>query len=509
VRRRASAPAYECRIMKDASRLGLFFIFALVVAPLFLAAPTKLAANQIAAPQEPSQQLAPIEVSPRRRQLIGLTLAKAEDKELTDLIEATGLVEPDEQLEGYVQTRFAGWLRQVFVNQTYQYVRKGEPLLTIYSPQLASAENEYLLALHAAAQTAGSRVEGVASSAKALVDASLARLRLFGVSPREIARLERERTAHDTVEIDSPMTGYVVDRAALPNMYVQPQTRLYSISNLSTVWAYAAVFQNQLGEVKVGDPVSLTVDAYPGRVFQGRVDFIWPAMDPTTRTARVRCAFANRQGLLKLGMYVNMTLRPRIGRALAIPDSGVLRTGSHNIVFIDRGNGYLEPSDVELGPHIGHDFVVLKGLRSGDTIVSSANFLVDSESQLQAALGTFAPPPPGASAAANAPSGSLELAIHPNPPRKGTNEVLVTVRDSAGRLVTDAQVTVVFFMPAMPAMGMSAMRAQAEAKPAGQGTYSASIKLDSGGNWNVTVIAARAGRTIASLQRTVSAFGGM
>ncbi|HLK80801.1 MAG TPA: efflux RND transporter periplasmic adaptor subunit [Xanthobacteraceae bacterium] len=458
---------------------------------------------------ENAPKLAPIQVSPEKRQLIGLTFAPVEEKDLTDRIETTALIEPDQELEGYAQTRFAGWIRQVFVDQTYQYVKRGQPLFTIYSPDLVSAENEYLLALNASRQMADSSIEGVASGANSLVEAALTRLRLFGVSPREIARLERERTVRDTVAIDSPMTGYVVERNALPNMYVQPETRLYSITNLSTVWAYAAVFQNQLGEVTMGDPVSVTVDAYPGRTFDGRVDFIWQAIDPNTRTARVRCAFPNPEGLLKLGMYARIILKPRLGRALAVPDSGVFRTGTHDIVFIDRGDGYLQPVEVELGAHAGHEFVVRKGLRAGERIVSSANFLVDSESQLQAALGTFAPPPPGASAASNAPSGSIDITTKPSPPHKGSNEVLITVRDSTGRSVTDANVSVVFFMPAMPAMGMSAMRVEATARPAGNGVYAATITLESGGTWSVTVVATRAGQQIAGRQLSLSATGGM
>ncbi|MGH8013564.1 MAG: efflux RND transporter periplasmic adaptor subunit [Candidatus Binataceae bacterium] len=437
-----------------------------------------------------------------------MTFATVKEKEVTDRIETTGLVEPDQRLEGYVQTRFAGWIRRVYADQTYQYVKKGQPLFTIYSPDLVSAENEYLLALQATRQLAGSPVQGVASGARSLVGAALTRLRLFGVAPSEIARLKREHTARDTVAIDSPMTGYVVERAALPNMYAQPQTRLYAITNLSMVWAYAAVFQNQLGEVHVGDPVSMTVDAYPGRTFDGRVDFIWQAIDPDTRTARVRCAFSNPEGLLKLGMYVRIALRPQLGRALVIPDSGVFRTGTHNIVFIDRGNGYLEPKDVELGAHAGHEFIVLKGLHAEQRIVSSANFLIDSESQLQAALGTFTLPPPGASAAANAPVGTIELTTKPNPPTKGANEVIVSVHDSSGRTITDAHVSVVFFMPAMPAMGMPATRVTATAKP-GSGIYVARVDLASGGIWSVTAIATRAGQRVASRQLTMSVAGGM
>jgi multidrug efflux pump subunit AcrA (membrane-fusion protein) len=482
------------------------FRFASGMASLFL---TGAVLGLPARATENAPRLAPIQLSPERRQLIGLQLATVEEKQVEDRIRTAGLVEPDEQSEGYVQTRFAGWIRQVFVDQTYQYVKRGQPLFTIYSPDLVSAENEYLLALNATEQMADSPIEGVASGAKSLVGAALTRLRLFGVSPREISRLERERTARDTIVIDSPMTGYVVDRAALPSMYVQPETRLYSITNLSTVWAYAAVFQNQLGQVKVGDPVSVRVDAYPGQTFDGRVDFIWQAIDPNTRTARVRCAFSNPKGLLKLGMYVSITLKPRLGRALAIPDSGVFRTGTHDIAFIDRGDGYLQPVEVELGAHAGREFVVRKGLRAGERIVSSANFLVDSESQLQAALGTFVPPPPGAGAAVSSPSGAIKITTKPSPPHKGGNDVLITVRDSSGKPVTDANVSVVFFMPAMPAMGMAAMRVEATAKPAGRGAYAATINLETGGTWNVTVVATQAGRQIASKQFSMSVTGGM
>ncbi|MGH7814370.1 MAG: efflux RND transporter periplasmic adaptor subunit [Candidatus Binataceae bacterium] len=466
------------------------------------------AAFSPAAAGESAPKLAPIEVSPQRQQFIGLRFATAEEKELKDRIETTATVEVDEQHEGYVQTRFAGWIGKALVNQTYQYVRKGQPLFTIYSPDLATAEQEYLLALDGAQELQHSDVEGVAGGAESLVRDTLDRLRLFGVSPREIARLKRERTARDAVEIDSPMSGYVIDWSALPNAYVQPNARLYTIADLSTVWIYAAVYQNQLGEVKVGDPVSVKVDTYPGRTFRGRVDFIWQAIDPITRTARVRCAFPNPEGLLKLGMYVSIVLKPRLGRRLVIPDSGVLRTGTHNIVFVERGDGYLQPAEVELGPQAGRYFVVLKGLRAGDRIVSSANFLIDSESQLQAAMGTFMPPPPGASAQANAPSGTIEIATQPSPPRKGGNRVLVTVRDSAGQAVTDAQVSLVFFMPAMPAMGMSAMRVAATAKPVENGKYAAEIDLPSGGTWSVTVIAKRGGKQIADRRLTMPASGG-
>ena len=461
------------------------------------------------AAQSGGVQLSPIQISAEKRQLIGVQLATVEQKELKDSIQTTALVEPNEQHQGYVQTRFAGWIRNVFVNQTYQYVKRGQPLFTIYSPDLVSAEQEYLLALDTTSDLRRSDVQGVAAGAQYLVQAALERLKLFGVSPREVSRLQRERSVREAVEIDSPMSGYVMEWSALPNKYVQPDVRLYTITSLSTVWVYAAVYQSQIGEVSVGNPVSVAVDAYPGRTFRGRVDFIWQAIDPTTRTARVRCALLNPEGLLKIGMYVSIALEPRLGSGLVIPDSGVFRTGTHNIVFVDRRDGYLQPVEVELGPHAGQEFMVLKGLQVGQRIVSSANFLVDSESQLEAALGTFTPPPPGAGAASNAPSGSVEITTNPSPPHKGSNEVLVTIRDSSGRQVTDAQVSVVFFMPAMPAMGMSAMRVEANARPKENGVYAATINLESGGSWSVSVTANKSGQQIASRQLSMSVPGGM
>ena len=464
--------------------------------------------------QENTSKLAPIQLTPDRRQLIGLQIATVEEKDLVSRIETTGMVEPDEQLEGNVQTRFAGWIRQVFVNQTYQYVRKGQPLFTIYSPDLVSTENEYLIALKAARRLSGSSIESVAQGAQSLTAAALDRLKRFGVPALEIARLKREGTTRDAVEIDSPMTGYVVERNALPNMYAQPDTKLYAITTLSNIWIYAAVFQNQIGQIKVGDPVAVTVDAYPGHTFQGRVDFIWEAMDPNTRTARVRCSFTNAERLLKVGMYVAVAITPHLGRGLVIPDTGVFRTGTHNVVFIDRGDGYLTPMEVELGPHLEHSFEVLKGLQAGQRIVSSANFLIDSESQLQAASGTFVPPPPGVSAAAGQPQAqaatvSVDLTTDPNPPARGTNKLMVTLKEGTGNPLAGAQVSVTFYMAAMPAMGMAAARAHSNLTDQGGGTYTGNIDLQSGGTWQVTVTASNAGQTIAVKQYNISVYGAM
>ncbi|HYA35160.1 MAG TPA: FixH family protein [Candidatus Binataceae bacterium] len=492
-------------------------IFTILIAPLFaclILAASVRAENQSASIESQNERakLASIQLSAERRQLIGVTTSTVEYKDIVDRIETSGTVETDEQLQSYVQTRFGGWIRRVYADQTFQHVSKGQPLFTIYAPELASAENEYLLSAKSARAFAPSGVDSVASGAQSLADAALDRLRLFGVPEREIARLKREGTARNEVEIDSPATGYITDRQAFPNMSVQPDARLYTIADLSKVWVYAAVFQDQIATMKVGDPVEITIDSYPGKVFPGKIDFIWGALDPMTRTAKVRCNLANPEGRFKLGMFVNVALERKLGRSLAIPDSGVLRTGTRNVVFIDRGDGYLTPIDVQLGAHAGGEFAVTSGLKAGDRIVTSANFLIDSESQLQAAMGAFTPVSQtqnGAASQAANQSATIEITTSPTPPLRGDNQIEVRLADASGKPISGADVSIVFYMPAMPAMGMSAMRVQANAKEHGNGRYQGSIKLDSGGTWTVTIAATKGGQTIASRQLDVNATGSM
>ena len=295
-------------------------------------------------------------------------------------------------------------------------------------------------------------------------------------------------------------------------MYVQPGTKLYSVADLSTVWVYAEIFQSDIGRVKVGDPASVTVDSYPDQTFPARVNFIWPEVDQATRRARVRLEIPNPELKLLLGMFVNVRLDLPLGDQLAIPASGVFQSGTRQIAFVDHGGGYFEPRDIEVGARAGDDFVVLKGLKAGERIVTSANFLIDSESQLAAALGSFAPPPPGVGAAAamNAPqAATLEYSSNPSPPRTGSNTFRVKLTGTDGAAITGAQVTVTFFMPAMPAMGMAAMRNVATLSEKGGGLYEGPGEVQMGGTWQVTVLATKAGQTIAQKQFSVAVEGGM
>ncbi len=460
-------------------------------------------------------QLPPLQLTPQRMQSIGVKFGTAQIKTVSNELRVTGNVDIDERRLATVQTRFPGWIRRVFADATYDYVRKGQPLFTIYSPDLVTTEQEYLLARKNQQRLQTSSVSGVALGADTLVTAAKERLQQWEVPESEIAKLESTGKVITDLTINSPVSGYIKERNALPNMYVQPGTKLYTVADLSTVWVYAQVFQTDLGRIKPGDAAVVTVDAYAGRAFNGRVDFILPEVDMNTRTARVRLVFSNSGLLLKPGMYVNVVIKSRIGKALTVPISAVFHSGSHNLVFINKGEGRLEPREVELGQRVNDDYVALKGINPGESLVTSANFLIDSEAQLQAAAGAFAPPPPGAGAAAamNAPAnvaqGNIELSTDPTPPRKGSNVLRVKLTSPNGTPISGAQVNVTFFMAAMPAMGMAAMKNSVDLTDKGGGMYEGKGDLGSGGTWQVTVTARQNGTVIASKQLTVNATGGM
>jgi Cu(I)/Ag(I) efflux system membrane fusion protein/cobalt-zinc-cadmium efflux system membrane fusion protein len=436
---------------------------------------------------------------------------KVERKLVEDEIHTTGNVAVDETKLAYVQVRFSGYIEKVFADATYQYIRKGQPLFTIYSPDLVATEREYLVAKQNQSHVAQSTVPGVASSAASLLDATSERLKQWGVPNKEIERLESTGQVQQELEFDSPVSGYITERNALPSVAVQPEMRLFTVADLSSVWVQAQVFQNDLGRIKIGDPTILTVSTFPGRTFRGRVDFIYPQFDTETRTAKVRIVSSNSDLQLKPGMFVNVALKVPMGRQLVIPASGVLQSGIRQIAFVERSDGYLEPREVQLGSRVGDDFIVLKGLKEGENIVTSANFLIDSESQLQAALGSFVPPPPGAGAASamNAPQANADLASDPSPPHKGSNVFRVKLTDASGAPIPGAEVSVTLSMPAMPEMGMAAMRTPVALSDKGNGIYEGSGELGSGGTWQTAILAKKNGQIIASKQLSVNATGGM
>jgi len=462
-------------------------------------------------PEGSAPPLTPVELSPERMQSIGVRTGRIEYKTINSDIRATGTVDVDERRVAYVQTRYPGWVKDVLVNATYQFVKKGQPLFTIYSPELVASEQEYLLARTNAQRVGQSSVQGVSSGADTLLRAARDRLLQWNISDSDISKLEASGKTLTDFTFASPVSGYVIERRVLPNGYVQPETLLYTIADLSSVWVNGQVFQEDAGKLKPGVPAEVTVDAYPSRTFHARVEQVLPQIDPSTRTLRVRLAMPNPSLLLKPGMFVNVRLRAPLGRQLFVPASAVLQGGSRQVVFVARGHGSFEPREVQLGTRTDDGFVVLKGLQAGDTVATSANFLIDSESQLQAAAGAYSPPPPGAGTemSTTAQQVSAELTTDPSPPHKGKSAVQVKLTSADGKPLAGAKVTVRFRMPGMPEMGMAEMNAVAQLNDQGNGTYTGSLELGSGGTWQVSISAEQAGKLVLTKRMNVTATGGM
>jgi RND family efflux transporter MFP subunit len=455
--------------------------------------------------------LAPIQLSAERMQSIGVKTGSVEYQQLSDEIRATGTVAIDETRVSYVQIRFPGYIRNVYANATYMQVRKGQPLFTVYSPDLVQTQREFVLAEQNEKVMRGSGVEGVASGSVSLVNAAEERLRQWDIPDAAIEKLRETGKPATEITIDSPVSGYITERNALPNLYAEPATRLYTIADLARVWIDAQVFQDDIGRVRPGETAEVTLDAYPGTVIHGIVQSILPQVDATTRTVAVRLSLGNQGMRLKPGMYVNVALKANAGRQLVVPASAVLESGLRHIAFLDEGNGRMAPKEIQIGARVGDLVVVTGGLEAHQKIVTSANFLIDSESQLQAADGGTEGMPAATpvSAASQASQLKIEIGTRPNPPEKGTNQVNVAVTDAHGAPCTGAEVTATFFMAAMPAMGMPASHETARLTESRAGNYAGVVTLSSGGAWQVTITVKRNGQVVAVKSTTVNAQGGM
>ncbi len=453
--------------------------------------------------------LAPVQISAEKRQSIGVKIGMAQYQQLEEDIRATGTVDIEDGRVSYVQIRFPGYIRRVFANAAYLLVRKGQPLFTVYSPDLVQTQKEYLLAQKNQYTLRGSNIGGVKSGAAALSSAAEDRLRQWAIPESEILKLEQTGQPAADITICSPASGYVIERNALPNMYADSATRLYTIADLSHVWVNAQVFQDDIGRVKPGDIADIVVDAYPNRPFKGRIESILPQIDTATRTVKVRIEVANPGLQLKPGMFVNVRMKTELGRKLVVPASAVYQSGLRQVVFLDRGNGTLEPKEISVGNRVGDLFVVTKGLAAHDRVVTSAEFLIDSESRLEAASGSSAMPMERPAAAAE-PHVRIELLTNPTPMHKGPgNQLTIRITNADGTPVTGAEVNVAFCMPAMPEMGMAAINMPAHLSERSAGVYRGTVTLECGGGFQVKIRVQQKGQLLASRQVSVNAEGSM
>lgn len=319
-------------------------------------------------------------VSPIKQQLIGVKFSPVEVRTLEKVIHAVGRVGYNERRLAVVNLRIGGWIQDLFVDFTGKFVSKGQQLFTLYSPELVSAQREYLIALES------SQNEEQVEDASPLLETARQRLRLWGISDEQIAELEERGEPETYLAIESPIAGYVIEKMALKGMRVEPGMELYKIANLSTVWVYADVYEYELPHVKVGQQAAVKLSYFPGELFKGRISYIFPYLNPNTRTARVRIEFPNPGGKLKPEMFADVEIRVNLGKKLAVPESAILNTGERQIVFVDKGDGLFEVRFVKFGDRAEGFFEIKEGLKAGERVVSYANFLIDAESKVQGVL---------------------------------------------------------------------------------------------------------------------------
>jgi Cu(I)/Ag(I) efflux system membrane fusion protein len=327
-------------------------------------------------------------VSPERQQLIGLKTGTVEYRSLERTIRTVGVVEFDERRLADVNVKIEGWIESLLVNFTGERVKKGQPLLTIYSPDLVSTQEEYVLALRAKETLAKSRFTDIASGGESLVEAARRRLQFWDISDEEIAALERTKTPRKSLTIASPIDGVVIEKMAFLGKKVMSGETLYKVGDLSTVWVQGEIYEYEVPLVKRGQAAAVTLAAYPGERFHGTVTYVYPVLQEKTRTVKVRFELSNTNDWkLKPQMYANVALQVPLGKRLVVPDEALLDSGTRQLVFIDKGQGTFEPRDVKVGVRTDAYAEILAGLSVGDRVVTSANFLIDSESQLKSAVG--------------------------------------------------------------------------------------------------------------------------
>ena len=332
----------------------------------------------------------------QRQQLIGVRTAPVEHRDLETTIRTVGVLAYDETRVAEIHTKISGWVDRTWVDFVGKPVRKGQPLLSVYSPELVSTQKEYLLALKAQGQLGESRFAETREGATGLVTAARERLRLWDITDAQIAELEKTRQPRRTLVLYSPFDGVVLERNTFPGQYITPEVNTFKVADLSTIWVQGQVFEYELPLVKLGQEAEIQFPyGQSNQTLRGRITFIYPEIDPATRRVKVRIEFRNPGFQLKPETYVTVLIRTGAGHQLAISKEAVIDNGDRRYAILSLGNGYFEPREVQVGQPVDEFYPVLGGLSTGDVVVTSAQFLIDSETNLQAAMKAMAASMPG------------------------------------------------------------------------------------------------------------------
>jgi Cu(I)/Ag(I) efflux system membrane fusion protein len=339
-----------------------------------------------------------IRISPEKIQKLDVKTAFVTKRTITRSIRALGSIQVDERRIHAVTPKFEGWIQRLYVNTTGQAVKRGQPLLEIYSPELMTAQQEYLIARQGQQALQQSSAQA-RDTAEHLAHNALQRLHYWDIAEAQLKRLQNQEKTLDTLPFLSPVNGVVMEKPAVEGMRFMPGELLFRIADLSTVWLIAEIFEQEIGGVHPGQAVQVHINAYPDMLFSGKVGFIYPTLATETRTVKVRIELPNAEGLLKPGLYGSVVLATQGDKDthLAIPDSAVIDSGMRQVVLLQRNAGQFEPRAVKLGLQADGYREVLEGLEAGNEVVTRANFLIDAESNLKSALDSFDSPDAGAS----------------------------------------------------------------------------------------------------------------
>jgi RND family efflux transporter MFP subunit len=327
-----------------------------------------------------------VTISADKQVLAGVRTALVERKPLVRDIRTTAQIVADETKIAHVHVKVAGYIDKVYVDFIGQLVKKGQPLFTLYSPDLVSTQEEYLIAKRGNATLSHAPFQEISDGSQSLLQSARQRLRLWDISDDQIKELDTTGKVNKDLTFYSPITGFVTDRKVFPQTSVTPDTELYTVSDLSTVWADADIYEYEVPFVHLGQPVSLTMSYYPGKTYTGKISYIYPTVDPQTRTVKARISIPNSGFVLKPQMFADAQLHVNYGTKIVVPQEAVLNSGTEQHVFVVHDGGLFEPRKVSIGPIVDGNAVILSGLKAGETIVVSGNFLIDSESKIKNAM---------------------------------------------------------------------------------------------------------------------------
>ena len=326
-------------------------------------------------------------ISSTKQQLVGVRTSVVTREPLSRTIRAVAQVQLDETKIARIHVKTAGWVEQVSVDFIGKLVRKGQPLFSVYSPDLVATQQEYLIARRAQKDLGSSSLPEVSQGAEALLASAGERLRRWDITEEQIKKLDETGQISRAITIYSPIDGFVMKREVFERTYITPETELFEIADFSTVWVNAEIYEYEVQSVRVGQSAQMTLSYFPGKSYFGKVAYIYPTVDPMTRTVKVRLEFRNTDFQLKPDMFAEVQLNIAYGMQTVVPQEAVLDSGTEQIVFVAHGDGYFEPRQVQIGARVGERVIVLSGLKPGETIVTSGNFLIDSESRLKSAMG--------------------------------------------------------------------------------------------------------------------------